>query len=79
MSACRALHAIVTADAAAAVADDAAATGEAAAALVDDQSAAAAAAVDDASGARLLPHLLTLSNVALSLRLHSESSLQQTL
>jgi len=59
MAACRALHAIV--------ADDAAA-GEVAAASADGQSGTA----DDASHPRLLPHLLALSNVALSLRLHSE-------
>ena len=60
MAACRAVHAVVAEDVAVG-----------AAAIAAGNHGAAVSADNDAPQTRLLPHLLELSNVALSLRLNS--------
>jgi hypothetical protein len=70
MAACRAMNVIVAADVLNSDSDS----------LADEDAASAAnaenafEAVADAPKMRLLPHLLALSNVALSLQLNSESN-----
>ena len=63
MAACRAVHAVVAEDVAVGAAAIAAGNDGAAVSAVNE--------FDDAPQTRLLPHLLELSNVALSLRLNS--------
>jgi hypothetical protein len=59
MAACHAVHAVVAADVS---------STDAVAVVADDEAA------DEAPHTRLLPHLLAISNVALALRLNSESN-----